>query len=148
MPTIKTCSVEPQIPQWLSHDLSHLGSSPTTLTVRRKELRVGVDGCISPPPSFLLSVSAEILVCCFKIVRKWQREKKKKKKNNQIVFAAVGVREKKSCCWAQVMTQLSGSTSERRGPHWENSSHVLKCKSWPVLQPKGWTYNNCSSPVF
>lgn len=55
MPAIKTRSIELQILQWLSHDLSHPGSSPTTLTVRHKELRIEGDGCVSPPASRCLS---------------------------------------------------------------------------------------------
>lgn len=51
IPTIKTCGVEPQIPQWLSRDLSHSGSSPTTLTGRRKELRMEGDGRVFPTTS-------------------------------------------------------------------------------------------------
>ena len=83
-PQSKTCSVEPQIPQWLSHDLSHLGSSPTTLTVRRKELRMGGDGCVpppTPPPASRCLVSAEIwglkLTCAVN---------KRKKLTNQIII--------------------------------------------------------------
>lgn len=83
-PTIKTCSIERQIPQWLSHDLSHPGSSPTTLTVRHKELRMGGDGCVSPPASRCLSqlqYGVEILLHPTRENKRMKLTKDKKKLN-------------------------------------------------------------------
>lgn len=46
--TITTCSVALQSPHWLSCGLSRPGSTPTTLRVTHKELRMGGDVCVSP----------------------------------------------------------------------------------------------------
>lgn len=110
-PTIKTCSIERQIPQWLSHDLSHPGSSPTTLTVRHKELRMGGDGCVSPPASCCLSqlqYGVEIHLHSTKNKRmKLTKDKKKLNINGCKITSLMSI--------AEAMTHLSGSSPERRG---------------------------------
>lgn len=103
MPTIITCSVRVQIPQWLSHDLSRPGSSPTTLTVTHKELSMRGDGCVSPPASHSPSqLKCSVASECWDMMENQTENHNKLTKLFLFVaitqkLMSINLREKKSC---------------------------------------------------
>lgn len=125
MPTITTCSVQVQIPQWLRHDLSRPGSSPTTLTVTHKELSMGGDGCVSPQPLDLcLSWNVQLLLNVendwkdLTTTGNWQKKKKiflSITKNFSDVYQCARKKNLLKAFWLEYKWWLTSLAAPQRG---------------------------------